>query len=331
MRPAHRGAGRTAGPSDVPMSDPQLEAMIPRVSNWGRWGDDDEVGTVNFVTPSKRIEAAALVRRGEVFSLAIPFDRFGPQPAGDRRLNPQHTMLQTGTDLRAGVQEGAVEGWGYADDTIEMATHAATHWDCHGHAFYDYKMYNDRDCTLVSATGAEYGSAARLSPHLVTRGLLLDFPRALGMDWLPLAHHITVAEIERALELGKVEPRSGDILLLRTGNMQRARQGGGWADYTYTDQPGIGLAELPWLHEQEIAAVAADTWAFEVVPSGTSIWLPVHAVGIVQMGLILGEIFMLDQLAADCERDGVYEFMLAASPLPFSRSVGGPVNPIAIK
>jgi kynurenine formamidase len=311
--------------------DEQIDAMIRRVSNWGRWGDDDELGTVNLITRAKRVEAAGLVRRGEVFSLAIPFDRSGPQPAGDRRLNPQHTMLQTGTDLRSGVQELSVEGWGYADDTIAMATHAATHWDCHGHAFYDYRMYNDRDCTLVSATGAEFGSAARLSPHLVTRGLLLDFPLALGREWLPLDYHVTVADIERALELGKVEPRPGDILLLRTGNMTRARRDGGWDRYTYTDEPGIGLAELPWLHEQGIAAVAADTWALEVIPSGASIWLPLHAVGIVHMGLILGEIFMLDDLAADCARDGVYEFMLCASPLAFTRSVGGPVNPIAVK
>ena len=313
------------------MSDEQIDAMIRRVSNWGRFGEDDELGTLNYITPARRAEAAALVRRGEVFSLAIPFDRFGPQPAGDRRLNPQHTMLQTGTDLKAGVQELSVDGWGYADDMITMATHAATHWDCHAHAFYDYRMYNGRDCTLVSATGAEHGSAARLSPHLVSRGVLLDLPRALGVDWLPLGHHVTVTELERALEHGRVEPRPGDVLLLRTGNMQRARREGGWDRFTYTDQPGIGMSELPWLHEHEIAAVANDTWAFEVIPSGASIWLPVHAVGIVHMGLILGEIFMLDELAEDCARDGVYEFLLAASPLAFSRSVGGPVNPIAVK
>jgi kynurenine formamidase len=313
------------------MRDEQIDAMIRRVSNWGRFGAEDELGTVNFITPAKRLEAAALVRSGETFSLAIPFDRFGPQPPGDRRLNPQHTMLQTGTDLKADVQELSVDGWGYPDDMVEFATHAATHWDSLAHAFYDYKMYNGRDCELVGATGAERNSAALLSPHLVTRGLLLDFPRAFGTDWLPLGYHLTVADIERALDYANVEPHSGDILLLRTGNLGRARRSGGWDVFTYCDEPGIGLAELAWFHEHEIAGAATDTWAFEVIPSGTSIWLPVHAVGIVHMGLLVGEIFALDALADACERDGVYEFLLAGAPLPFSRAVGGPVNPIALK
>ena len=156
-------------------------------------------------------------------------------------------------------------------------------------------------------------------------------PRALGLEWLPIDHRITVGELERTLELEHVEPRSGDVLLIRTGNMTRARRNGGWDDYAYSNEPGIGLEALPWLHEHEIAGVATDTWGFEAIPSGASIWLPVHAAAIVHMGLLLGEIFELDALAADCASDGVYEFLLAALPLPISRAVGGPVHPVAVK
>ncbi len=313
------------------MGDAQIDAMIRRLSNWGRWGDDDEIGTVNLITPEVRREAAAVVRSGEVVSLAIAFDRHGPQPPGDRRPNARHTMLATGTDVKTGVQPLSVAGWGYADDVVTLATHGATHWDCLAHQFYDFKMYNDRDCALVRADGAERCSVTSFASRVVTRGLLLDVPRALGLDWLPIDHRVTVAELERTLELERVEPRSGDVLLIRTGNMTRARRNGGWDEYVYADEPGIGLEALPWLHEHEIAGVATDTWAFEAIPSGSSIWLPVHAVGIVHLGLLLGEIFELDTLAERCAADGRYEFLLAALPLPISRAVGGPVHPVAVR
>ena len=312
-------------------SDPQVEAMIRRVSNWGRWGADDELGTVNYITDHRRREGAELVRKGKIFSLSLPFGPIGLQPPGDRRLDPQHVMLQTGTDLMCNVQQGQVEGWGYADDMVTMALQCATHWDGLAHAFYDYKMYNNRDCTEVTVHGAAHNSIDKVSDRIATRGILLDFPKLLGVDWLPQNHRITPAEIEAALEAEHIEVRGGEILLLRTGNMWRARQGGGWDGYTYSDEPGIGIDALPWLHEHEIAGIGADNWAMEVSPSGTDIWLPVHAVGIVHMGLLVGENFVLDALAADCAQDGVYEFFLTAAPLPFQRAVGGPVNPIVIK
>src|SRR5579862_203309 len=122
------------------MSDPHVDAMVRRVSNWGRWGPGDELGTLNYITSSTRASAAREVKSGEVFSLAISLDRNGPQPAGGPRLNPHHVMLQTGTELKSGVQPDSVDGWGYADDMVTMALQCATHWDALSHAFYDYKM-----------------------------------------------------------------------------------------------------------------------------------------------------------------------------------------------
>lgn len=315
------------------MGDPKLDSLIRQVSNWGRWGSEDERGTVNLITPARRLHAASLVRKGAVFSLAIPFDLDGvPQLPITRRINPHLWMLQTGTDLRAGVQGGAVDGWGYADEIFAMGTHAATHWDGLAHAFYDYKMYNNRDCTMVSVTGATRNGIAKLSGDLVARGVLLDFPRLLGVEWLELDHRISVNEIERAFEAGRVEPMSGDILLMRTGNMHRARRNGGWENYAGTDEPGFGIEVLPWLHEHEIAGVAIDNWGFEALPSGNpTIWLPVHAVGIVHMGLLLGENFSLDELAEDCATDGVYEFLFTGLPLPLTGAASGPVHPAVVK
>jgi kynurenine formamidase len=313
------------------LGDPRVDSTILRVSNWGRWGPLDEIGTLNFVTEEARRNAARLVRNGKVFSLAIPFDSAGPQPAGDRRLNPQHVMLETGTDVASGVQLHSLDGSGYADDMVTMALQSATQWDALSHAFYAYKMYNDRDCRLVGARGAEANAIDRLSGHVVGRGVLVDVPRSLGLDRLPVNHEITPLELQTALDYERVEVRQGDFLLIRTGHLAWARRNGRWEDFVHHDEPGIGLDALPLLHEKRIAGIAADNWAFEVLPAGCSIMFPVHAAAIVHMGLLIGEMFDLEALADDCARDNVFEFMFAAPPLPLTHAVGSPINPIAIK
>lgn len=137
-------------------------------------------------------------------------------------------------------------------------------------------------------------------------------------------------EVENTLFQQRVSIESGDILLFRTGHMTRFLSSGEWNEYTYTNAPGPCVEVLSWLHHQ-IAAVASDTWAFEAVPSKTPLWLPIHAVGIVYMGLMIGENFLLDEWANDCAAHGVYEALMCAGPIPFSRTVGAPVNPIVAK
>lgn len=312
------------------MSDPIVDGLIRDVSNWGRWGVDDQIGTLNYLTPEVRAAGAALVREGRPISLALPLGRDGLQPPADVRLNPQHVMLQTGTDLRAGVQRNSIDGWGYADDMVTMALQAATHWDGLAHAFYDYKMYNDRDCTLVDVNGASVNAIGAVAPHLIGRAVLLDVASALDLPHLDLAHRITIADLEKTLDVQNVDVRSGDILMIRTGNLGRARTNGGWDRYAYTDEPGLEWQTVPWLHEHEIAAVATDTWAVEVLPSNTSIMLPIHASAIVHMGLTLGENFVLDELAEECRRAGRYEVFLTAAALPFPNAVGSPIHPVAL-
>jgi len=308
-----------------------LDDFARRYSNWGRWGEGDELGTVNFITAKRRAAAAALVRTGRSFPLAIPLDRDGPIPSFDRRFNPRHTMLQTGTDLAAGAQAFAHEGWGYSDDMISMPLQCATQWDALAHIFHDGSMYNGHACTLVDTGGAPVNSIDRLVGHVSGRGILIDMPRYLGVEWLELDHHITVDELDGALAAQGTEVRAGDIVLIRTGNLQRARRECGWDRFTHTDEPGVGLDAIPWFYEHEVAGTANDTWSFEVIPSRTRVWLPFHVIAIVHMGLLIGEMFALDALAADCAADGVYEFLLVAEPLPFSRAVGSPVTPVAIK
>src|SRR5207245_1354315 len=142
---------------------------------------------------------------------------------------------------------------GYSDDVIAMPLQCATQWDALAHIFHDNVMYNGHDCSLVGTGGAERNAIDKLSAHVATRGVLIDVPRYLGLDWLPLDHHIGVEELERAPESQRTEVRSGDIVLIRTGNMARARRNGGWDRFTHTDEPGVGLDSIPWFYENQIA------------------------------------------------------------------------------
>jgi kynurenine formamidase len=306
--------------------------LIERVSNWGRWGADDELGTVNYITAAKRVEAAGLVRTGEVFSLAVDFEPDTPQVKASFRLNPQRSMVATGSDVKAGRQAAfGLAGHGFADDIVTMSLQAATQWDSLAHCFHDYRMYNDRPCELVGAKGAAACDIAVLRDRVFTRGVLADVAAHLGVEALAPDHHITVAELDATLAAQGVEVGAGDALIIRTGHLGRIQREDAWSAFVEADEPGLGWDAMPWLHDRQVAAVACDNWAFEVVPSRHEQGLPFHAVGIVYMGLLIGEIFALDALAEACHGDRRYDFCFTAPPLPFLGAVGSPINPLAIR
>ena len=307
-------------------------ALIERVSNWGRFGTDDQLGTVNHITADKRIAAAGLVKTGEVFSLAVDFEPDTPQFKASFRLNPQRSMVATGADVRAGVQAAfGLAGHGFADDMVVMSLQAATQWDSLAHCFHDYHMYNGRPCEMVGAKGAAANDIAVLRDRVFTRGVLADVAGHLEVDALAADDHITVAELEATLAAQGVEVEPGDALLIRTGHLGRIQREGAWDRFIEADEPGLGWDALPWLRDHDIAAVACDNWAFEVVPSRYELDLPFHAIGIVYLGLLIGEIFELDDLAGACRADGRWDFLFTAPPLPFIGAVGSPINPLAIR
>jgi kynurenine formamidase len=299
--------------------------------NWGKWGADDELGTLNYITPAIVQRAASLVKRGVTFSLAIPFDSSGPQINQPRRFNPIHRMILTGPDFTTGAftRPGGV---GFADDMVIMALQCATQWDALSHCFLDGRLYNGYDANLVSSQGAKRNGIEKMARFIATRGVLLDIPRVKGVDWLEPGYAITTADLDAALRAHRVSVGTGDALLVRTGQMTMCRRRGGWGDYAGGDAPGLSFHTAAWLHERQIAAVATDTWGMEVRPNEIpDTYQPLHQVLIPNMGLLVGEIFDLDGLAEDCARDGVYEFQFVAPPLPVTGAVGTPVNPLAIK
>jgi len=311
--------------------DERIDGLARKLSNWGRWGPEDQLGTVNLITPEKRLQAAACVKSGTVLSLALELRPDLPQPPGSGRLNPQHVMTETGSDAAAGSSVGA-----YSDDVLAMSVHAATHWDALSHVFHRGLMYNDRPCTDVTSGGARANSIVPVADRLVTRGVLADVARRHGVEALARDHEVTVADLEATLDAQRTELLPGDLLLVRTGQFGRISEAGDWVNFTEVHgrlplEPGIGADCLPWLHEMGVAGIACDNWAVEHLHADSGGRLPVHEVGIVHMGLLLGEMFQLDALAAACADDDRYDFLLAAGPLPVRGGVGGAVNPLAIR
>src|SRR6202022_4079609 len=167
-----------------------------KLSNWGRWGKDDMIGTLNFVTPPDIVDAAKLIRRGKAFALGIPLDGNGPQTGlFGGRFNPIHQMLATGTDAIAGRQD-----WNrirYADDTLMLCVQGATHWDALGHIFYEDKGYNGHDAKLIDSKGLNVLGIEHSKNKMVGRGVLLDIARFRGVKWMADGESIANDELDK--------------------------------------------------------------------------------------------------------------------------------------
>lgn len=308
------------------MSDVQpWREIAAKVSNWGRWGATDERGTLNFITPAVTAHAATLAKIGKVFSLAIPFDENGPQD-GRIRTNPLRYMRATGHE-----PQGYKGVFRYADDVVFMALQSATQWDALAHVHYDGKLFNGFSMDTIDETGAKHGAITNLLPGVVTRGVLIDIARWADTPWLEKGRAIYPEELDDILEKQKVEVKTGDVLIFRTGWRNRYLSDMDKAAFK-AGEPGLSVRTLEWLHAHQVAAVASDNYAVEVVPPEYDDQdLPFHMIAIRDMGMPLAEILDVETLADDCAADGIYEFLFVGAPLPFTRGVGSPVNPLAIK
>ncbi len=312
-----------------------VEKAAKRFKNWGRWGKDDEIGTLNFTRPEDIVAACRLVRKGKVISLALKYDQHGPQGAKSKypalgRFNPIHLMTRTGTDAYSGILDHRkIRG---TDDIIIMPLQCGTQWDGLGHIMYYDHMWNGYDCRNVSSAGAAKGGIEKTAEKMIGRGVLLDVARAMGKKWLPDGFAITNEVLDYTEKKQGVEVGRGDYLLVHTGHIERCLQSKSWDGYSGGDAPGFAFESVEWLHKKQIAGVATDTWGAEVRPNETEDTnQPWHWITIPCMGLTVGEIFHLTALAQDCAADKRYEFLFVAPALPITGAVGSPVNPLAIK
>lgn len=304
----------------------KVRQLAKQVSNWGRWGADDERGTINFITPEHVKRAAGCVRRGVVFSLGLRFGADGPQIGQGGRVNPLHLMSAVG-----GALTPDPDGFRYSDDVVVMPLQCATQWDSLAHVHYSNQLYNGFPASSITSAGAARNSIDKIGNGIVSRGVLLDLARAAGIERLQPGHVIKPAELEAAEHKQGVRVESGDVLLIRTGHLRVFTVDGNREGYM-RQMPGLGIDAVPWLHQRQVAAVATDTNAVEVIPfEDPATLLPVHLLCIRDMGLTLGEMFDLDALAEDCAADGVWECFFSAPPLKVTGGVGSPLNPLAVK
>jgi kynurenine formamidase len=304
---------------------PEVKELAAQVRNWGRWGADDEIGTLNLITDDVVRAAAGEIRVGRRLALGLPLNDQGPQTGViPGRDNPTHEMIMVDTPLT-----GDPSNFTTSDDKVILALQAATHWDALAHVSYEGQLYNGVPSSVITDAGAARMGIDKIRT-LVGRGVLLDVAAAKGVDRLEGGYPLTAADLDAACAHGKVEVRSGDIVLLRTGQMQWFLEGD--REKYGAPAPGPSLQTVAWFHDHDVAAVATDNLTFEVFPSEREdALLPVHLLHLVDMGMTQGQNWNLEQLALDCASDGRYAFFLDASPQPFTHAVGSPVNPIVVK
>lgn len=309
----------------MPMTD-ELRELAAEVSNWGRWGDQDERGTLNLIDAAATRRGLDAVVDGRHRSLAIPLDQTSPQQGGaPGRIAPLRTMLSINQ-----TYTGLVEDAAFNDDTVVMAMSAGTHLDALAHVTYDGLMYNGFPADAVTApAGATRCGADKLTP-ILSRGVLADLPASLGVERLEPGYAVTGDDLDAALDLAEVTLQPGDVLLVRTGQMQLHHRGKTW-DYNH-DSPGLSAKSVRWVRQHDLGAVLTDTYIYEVwPPEDWACMMPVHMIHLRDMGQIQGQNVDLEGLAADCAEDGRYEFLLWAAPEPFTGGCSAPVNPVVTR
>jgi len=311
------------------MKRQDFDLVADKLRNWGRWGPEDQRGTLNHIGPETLRDAAATVTDGKLFHLGLNFDKNGPQ-TGSGRFNPKLYATDLFTPLNP-AKPSAV----YSDDVIHMPLQAATQWDALGHVHYDGVLYNNcKACDTLSEKGAaRLGIEHLATPGIMSRGVLIDILRLKKVDRLAVDYAITVDDLNAACAAQGVQMRKGDIVLIRTGHIQRFTLEKDRAAFTGM-QPGLSPSCAEWVHDHSLAAVCADNLAVEVMaPEGLGSDMPLafHMFCLRDMGCPLGEMFNLDALAADCAQDGRYTFLLSAPPIAFTNAFGSPVNPLALK
>jgi kynurenine formamidase len=315
--------------SEPPLDEPTMRAMFDQVCNWGRWGAEDEMGALNFITPETRLAAARLVESGESISLSHDFPTI---PHRDNPYPAHHHMTIAGDDSCC----IGVPGIEIARDYIGIHFHgmASSHIDALCHIFADGRMYNGVPASEVKSTGARRNSIHSAHQGITGRGVLLDLPRAFGRDYIDPAELIGVAELEAAERACSVTVGRGDILLIRMGRevMERDEEvAAGRAAGAPLDLASLHPSVVPWLHQREIAVLGSDgvhDATFQQISN--AVWpVPIHTLGIVAIGLHLLDNLALGPVAAMAAEHGRWAFHLCIAPLRVVGGTGSPVNPIA--
>lgn len=309
------------GPHPQAMSGDELTALFEQVSNWNRWGADDERGALNHIGAAEVARAGALVREGRTVSLAR---NFPTQPGPENPWPAQHHMVIAGDDPCV----PGMDGLEVSTDYIGIAFHgmASSHIDALCHVFAQGRMFNGHPASDVKSTGARRNTIMSAKDGIVGRGVLLDVPRAQGVDFVDAGHMTTAAELEAAERALGVTAGKGDLLIVRLGRDPRREKFGDQA------VPGLDPRVCGWLHERQVAVLGGDG-VHDPIPSGVvhRDWaMPIHMLGLAAMGLHLLDNLDLEPVSRTCAELARWEFQLVCAPLRIEGGTGSPLNPIAI-
>jgi kynurenine formamidase len=301
------------------VSASEFEALFRALSTWGRWGEDDQRGALNELTPKRIAAAARLVRDGVSVSLSLAMST---QAAADNPEPAVHRMV-----LPEASGSGSLQ---FFKDFVGADYHyeGHSHIDAFCHVAYEGSLYNGTPADTVTARGAADDSIEVLEDGLVGRGVLLDIPRVRGLPWLEPGSHVFRDDLEAAEREQGVTVGAGDILLVRTGLVRRLAELGVWD--TTKAKPGLHPRAMPFLAERRVAALGCDGNS-DTAPSTTEgVGYPIHVLALNAMGVHLLDYLELERLSAACERAGRWEFLFVAAPLRITGGTGSPVNPLAV-
>ncbi|NPV69641.1 MAG: cyclase family protein [Firmicutes bacterium] len=306
------------------MSIDDFDRLFESLKNWGKWGPDDDRGTLNYITPEKIRAAAALVRSGRSVSMAIPINAF----AGPDNPNPAIHYMANTHDIDIGSGELR-----FATDFLGMQFHGDchTHIDALCHIAYKGSLYNGWPAASVTVRGADRYDITTYAHGIVGRGVLIDVPRYRGVKWLEPGEAVTRDEIEAVERAEGVRLDEGDIMVFRTGHHRRRLELGAWdPGYTGEGRAGLDPYSLTLLHERKVSVFLPDGDG-EVVPSYVEgIQYPIHPLQITAMGMVCADSLQLEELAQVSEQEGRFEFMVVIAPLRLPKGTGSPFNPIAV-
>lgn len=304
------------------MTIAEFEALFESLKNWGKWGADDEKGTLNYITPEKIKAASELVKSGRSVSLEIPINTI----AGPDNPNPALYYMNT-------THENGSGDIRFATDFLAMQFHGDchTHIDALCHIAYKGQLYNGKNANLVNARGAFGLDITAYAHGIVGKGVLIDMPRFFGVKWLEPGYAVTREEIEAAEKAEGVRLGVGDIMVFRTGHHRRRLELGAWnCGSDGEGRAGLDPRSLTLLHERKVAAFLPDGDG-ETVPSPIKeIENPIHPLQITAMGMACTDSLQFEELVKVCEEERRWEFLVVIAPLRLPKGTGSPINPIAV-
>jgi kynurenine formamidase len=298
----------------------EFDELFDAVKNWGRWGDDDELGTLNHIGNPEILAACRIPRHGWRISLSKPLDTV----EGVENDRPLMHYMTSSEDARDGGVEVHRDFLG-----LDFHGKGTSHLDALTHVAYNGLLYNSRkSAEVVDASGSRFGSVTTSARGIIARGVLLDVAACRGVDWIDPPCALKATELVEVATTLDVDVRRGDVLLIRSGAVRRSNQTGPWD--VERDSVGLHPDAMRWLAEAEVSVLGGDGHSDARPSTVAEVELPIHILALAGLGMCLLDNLDLEALSEACRRSRSYEFLIVISPLVIPHGTGSPVNPIAV-